>query len=365
MKKNILIIGNTNLYGGVGHIIEEYCNKLYGEDFHFDFLYYEQYTEEEIVFFRSINASFYTVPRYSRTPLKFIKFMRRFCAEKYYDIIHCHASTAMLVMYALPFYLWDKTLILYHSHLSSNNISFLHCMMRFLVCKISTKYIAVSKMAGIYMYGKKGINSNRFCLLKNGICYENYLFSKSSRDFIRNKLGISEDEFVIGNIGRFEKQKNHKYIIDVFKKFYETNRNAKLILIGDGSLKKQIQQKTIEFDISDAVLFLPNTKEVCKYYSAMDVFLFPSKYEGLGIVAVEAQISGLPVIASTKVPIEADISPLFHALSLDEKKEAWVDQIYSVMRNRRESLPRDLFEASGYSIDKSIQQLKDIYVNRY
>lgn len=360
--KKILIIGNTNIYGGVGQIIKEYCTRLYSEEIYFEFLYYEDFEKEEKVYFNKINAKYYTVPRYSKNPIRFFKSMKKFCRNNSYDVIHCHASTAMLIIYAIPMYILKKTPIIYQSHGCYLRFPFFHLLMRNIVKKVSVKYIAVSNEAGIWMFGKKGIKSNKYVLLKNGIDSKRYLYDIELRNAVRKKMGI-ENKYVIGHIGRFEVIKNHDFILEVFEKMYERNQNIVLLLVGRGKLENDIKNKIIKKGLLGAVLFAEVSEDVNKYYNAMDVFFFPSKSESLGLVVVEAQISGLPVVVSDGIPIETRISKEYYQLSLDAPKEVWGEIIMKAHKGSRENIKDEEFGKTGYTIESVISQLKNIYEN--
>jgi len=361
VKKNVLIIGNCNIYGGVGHMIKEYCERLYSDKIHFDILYYGDCEGETEKYLRNINATYYHVPKYTKHPLQFLKYMKKLCKSKKYDLIHCHASTAMLLIYAIPIKIINNTPIIYQSHDSgADKSAILHCFFRPFIKVFCTKYISVSWEAGIWMFNKSGINSEKHILLQNGIDSSAYLFNPKTRNNIRMQLNIG-DKFIIGNVGRFEKQKNHKLIIDIFEKIHRLESQAVLLLIGQGSLKKKVQTLVKEKNLEDVVIFCDYKKNISDYYSAMDLFLFPSIHEGMGLVAVEAQLSGLPVVASYSVPKEVKVSESFYQFNLSDSLDLWVDKIMELKQIGRCTYSKELFEKSGYEINQSAEKLRKIY----
>lgn len=361
MKKNILIIGNSSIYGGVGHMIKEYCERLYSNEMNFDILYYDSCEDETEKYLRKINAAYFHVPKYSKAPLQFLRYMKKLCKVKKYSLIHCHASTAMLLMYALPIKIMNKTPIIYQSHGSSADESaIMHCIFRPFIKVFCTKYLSVSWGAGIWMFGKNGIKSDKHIFLKNGIDSSAFLFNEKARKDIRTQLEL-RGRFVIGSIGRFEKQKNHKFIIKIFEKIHEMDSRASLLLIGQGSLKKQIQTLVKEKKLEDVVIFCDYKENITDYYSAMDLLLFPSKHEGMGLVAVEAQLATLPVVASNNVPAEVKISNFFFQLSLADNFDLWINKIMELKQAGRCAFSKEMFEKSGYEINKSTDKLKKIY----
>ncbi len=361
MKKNILIIGNTNIYGGVGHMIREYCERIYSDNIHFDILYYDECGRETEKYLKKINAAYFHVPQYSKNPLQFVNYMKKFCKLNKYDLVHCHASTAMLLMYALPIKIINKTPIIYQSHDSGADESLiLHCLFRPLIKVFCIKYLSVSWDAGIWMFRKSGIKSDKHVFLQNGLDSSVYMFNAKKREMIRTELGAGE-RFLIGNVGRFEKQKNHKFIIDIFEKVHQVDSKASLLLIGQGSLKKQVQTLVKEKKLEEVVIFCDYKKNISDYYSAMDLFLFPSKHEGMGLVAVEAQLAGLPVVASKNVPKEVKISKFFSQCSLSDSLDTWVNKIMKLKQAGRCTYSKEMFKSSGYEINQSAAKLKKLY----
>ena len=358
--KKILIIGPTDPTGGVGQVIKNLCTGMERSKIQFDFLYYEKPTEAAKEYIYNLNSKYFVVPRYSEHPFRFLKKIIKIYKENRYDGIHIHASTAMLIMYAMPVLLCNDTKIIYHSHLDYAKPVWLHKVMKKIVCRVCDYYIAVSKQAGKWMYNDKIMSSNSFILLNNGIDVKKYLFDEKKRQDIRNDLGI-RDEFVIGHIGRFVEQKNHEFIIEIFNIIHKMNQNTKLLLIGDGPLVKDMKNKVSKLELSDAVIFYGVSSKVQDLLQVMDVFLFPSKWEGLGIVAVEAQASGLPVLASDHVPEEAKILDSFQYISLDESALYWAHKTLACKKNlERENCLVEITNA-GYDLENSINKLFSIY----
>lgn len=188
--------------------------------------------------------------------------------------------------------------------------------------KYATDLIACSHYAGVYNYGE-GIE---FETVLNAISLEHYRFDFEARNKIRKKYGL-ENRLVIGNVAKMRYQKNHDFLIDVFFEIRKRAANAVLMLIGVGPLETEIRKKIEMLGIQDSVLFLGEKKDVEKYYSAMDLFVLPSRYEGLGLVFLEAQTSGLSCFTSTGTPQEVDMTNNTHFLGLDKAPAAWAEEI--------------------------------------
>lgn len=193
----------------------------------------------------------------------------------------------------------------------------------------ATKYFACSNAAGEWMFGPRAWK-NGFVVF-NGIETRKFSFSLSKRESIRIKMGI-EDSFVLGYVGRFEYQKNPLFVCEIFCELKKIHKNMKLLLVGEGSLHKAMDDIFIKYGVLDDVIY---TGVVCNsqdYYQVMDCFVLPSFFEGLGIVAVEAQSAGLPTLLSNKVPEEAFVTDLAHALPIDKGINCWCEKIEGVIK---------------------------------
>ena len=226
--------------------------------------------------------------------------------------------------------------------------------------KYATHYFACTEHAGRWLFGNKAFDDGKVFIVNNGINIDSYIFNEKTRKEKRNELNIKDTDIIIGHIGRFMKQKNHEFLIDVFKELYKENSNYKLMLIGQGPLQDEIKQKVKDLCIEEAVVFLGQKSDANKYYQAMDLFLFPSLYEGLGMVFVEAQVSGLPSIASTEVPLIAKVSDKAVFIGLDEPIEKWV-KIINKNINYSRNVDINRIKDSGYDIVTEAKKLENKY----
>src|SRR5699024_7106314 len=165
-----------------------------------------------------------------------------------------------------------------------------------------------SKLAGAYSFN---VNKEEVRVIKNAIEPEKYIFNEKIRRKKRAELGL-KNELILGHLGRMEVEKNHLYLIDVFKAYHDLNPKSILILVGEGTLKEKLQERVAEYDLKKNVHFLENDTDYYEWFQAMDVFLFPSFFEGVPIPLIEAQAAGLPTIVSNKVTREVKVSNLIH-----------------------------------------------------
>ena len=225
----------------------------------------------------------------------------------------------------------------------------LHYLFRFLPGMVPTVKIAPSTEAAEYTFGKGCVAKKKVTLLKNGLDTEKFRFSAEARHSYRAELGV-ENRMVVGHVGRFDGQKNHGFLLDVFAKIKQLREDAVLILVGDGNLRQEISQKAQTLGLADSVQFLGIRSDVPEILSAMDVFVFPSLYEGMPNTILEAQTSGLPCIISDTITGEAKVTELVQFLSLNQGQDAWAEFAIAADKNRcidREAVHQEM-RRSGY-----------------
>ena len=206
----------------------------------------------------------------------------------------------------------------------------------------------------------KRFHINNTAVIRNGIDFNRFTNIQESKENIRQKLNIPQDAYVIGHVGRFSDQKNHSYLIDCFNEAAKKNDKAFLLLVGSGPLKEEIINKVNSFGLSNKVLFLEHRMDIPQIMKAMDVFFFPSKFEGLGIVLIEAQVVGLPCVVSNQIPHEAFKSKNITELSLDVAPDIWADNLLNPVGNISE-----WGDISEYDMNKEIKKLEKLYSGEY
>lgn len=222
--------------------------------------------------------------------------------------------------------------------------------MSFLIKINSNKLLACSKEAGISLYSE----NSKFEVINNAIDLEKFSIKSPNRELLK-ELNLGLDDFIIGHVGRFEKQKNHDFLIEIFSKVLKYNNNAKLILIGEGYDKERIIEKCFTMNLENNVRFLGNRNDVDKLMSIFNVFLFPSLYEGLGIVLIEAQAMGLRCITSNTVPNEVDLTGNVSFLDLKSNHSVWVNEI---LNGKLQNSKNNILE---YDIKNISERIFNIY----
>ena len=267
-----------------------------------------------------------------------------------YDIVHLHTYHNMDVYKHLSAAKRAKAKIVIHSHNSSGPHAKLH---KFLIPACNSyrhTKLACSTEAGKWLYGRKG----KFTVINNGINLKNFAFDENVREEYREALSL-DGYTVLGHIGRFNEQKNHRFLIDIFSEYNKLNPKSKLVLVGQGGLEDEIKAKTESMGLSENVLFLGVRDDVEKLLNAFDCFVFPSLYEGLSVVAVEVQANGLKAFFSNTVSPETVLNDNITLLPIEDSK-VWADAIASADLKRADKLNVEKFDVSF-----TVKQLEEIY----
>ena len=257
-----------------------------------------------------------------------------------------------------------------HSHTTADNeVGLVRkiyiSLMRKLILDNSTNLLACSDLAGEYLFGRENIKSDKYTMFPNLISYENIIdvnYEDVEKFKIENKL--QNDDLVIGHIGTFKESKNQKFLLKIVKVLKEQNKSVKLLLVGDGSMRDELETMCKDLDISDKVIFTGTRDDIDVILNSMDVFVFPSTFEGLGLVLLEAQAAGLPCVVSEAIQPEADLQlGLFSKLNLSDGAEFWANKIIEVSGKKETDKQKilDAFDKQGYSTEKCISKLLSIY----
>lgn len=298
--------------------------------------------------------------------LNIITPIRKLIRTQCYDVVHIHSGSVLSLACASYAARKERVKkIIVHSHCTADRHTIKRDAVKLLSTPIinyaATDYCACSQEAGEWKFSKN-VCRKYLKVINNGINIDKFAFNPVIREQLRKKLQIDDDAFVIGHVGRFCFQKNQEYIVDIVEHLVESGKNVKVLLIGTGETQEYVKRLVSEKNLQERILFIGNVNNVHEYMQAMDLFLFPSRFEGLGIVAIEAQASGLPVIVSENVPDDVLINDSVVKISLVEKNE-WIERVLFLMNksdNDRASGTAKLVE-HGYDIKNTVGELMNIY----
>lgn len=310
----------------------------------------------------SLGGRVILIPPYQHQ-IEYQKEVYRIIKENNYKIVYSHMNT--LSVFPL-FAAWraNVPIRVAHNHSTAGRGEFFKNVMKYSLRPFAkvfpTTLCACSNFAGEWLFGNRVMSNNRVTIWQNALDIDKFLYSEDVRNEMRRELGI-KGKFVVAHVGRFIHQKNHHFVVDIFSEVHKKKSNAVLLLVGDGHLMNEVKIKIDKLGLTGSVIFLGNRSDVEKIYQAMDVFILPSFYEGLGMVAVEAQIAALPVICSDQVPDEAKISDTFFYLSLEDSAEKWADKIIDSSQNHERLDMKQHAVKSGYEITVAAEKMTDWY----
>lgn len=343
--------------GGLETMLMNYFRNIDRSKVQFDFLVHRDFEADYDKEILSLGGRIYHLPQLNPFSRKYHKALDSFFAEHPYQIVHSHLDC----MSAYPLSHAKKAGVpvrIAHAHNKSQdkNIKYpLKILSKSLIPKYATNLFACGEEAGQWMFDGK-----KFQILYNAIDSSRYIYSEQIRREVREELKLG-NKLVIGHVGRFSPQKNHGFIIRLFYELQKRKPDSILILTGDGKNRPQIEKMVQELDLGRKVIFTGIRSDVNRLMQAMDVFLFPSLYEGLGIVAIEAQAAGLPCVVSKKVPEDAKITKLVSSLSLQAPLSEWIDTILNAGHTERRDQTEQVKRA-GYDIVENAKRLQDFYM---
>ena len=234
--------------------------------------------------------------------------------------------------------------------------------MQYPIRYISDYFFACSEAAGKWLFGNKVCKSKNYFIMNNAINTKEFIYNESIRLKKRQEFNI-QNKLVIGHIGKILSQKNHNFLIDIFKDLNSKNKNAVLMLVGDGELKPLIKRKVDSLGLNEYVIFTGVRSDIPMLLQAMDVFVFPSIHEGLPVTLVEAQASGLPCFISDNITTEVMITNSVKRISLKKSPEEWTKEIFSSLkRHQRRNMSSEIIRA-GYDIESVIKWYQEFCLN--
>ncbi|MBT2679828.1 glycosyltransferase family 1 protein [Bacillus sp. ISL-35] len=356
--------------GGAETLLMNVYRNLDRSKLQFDFIVHRADQGDYDNEIRQLGGKIYNVPSLGNFgPVSYVKKLAEVMSSKFYIAVHSHTD------YQSGFPALAAKIVgiphrICHSH-SNNwpmNDSFKQKLLlkgfQALIKFSATQYCSCSQEAGVFLFGQQAVDKNQVTILKNGIDLSQYLDETITKTSVIRELGLDQDAKIIGHVGKFSKSKNQIFILKVLKQLVNKDKRYVVLLVGDGPLKEKIEQEAENMGLSKHVRFLGVRSDIPRLMKAFDVFLFPSIFEGFGIVTVEAQISGTPCIMSDSVPISTDMGlGLVKYLKLEENPEKWgegVEKAINMQRPEKDTLVKALSD-KGFSIQQNIEEWMKLY----
>jgi glycosyltransferase involved in cell wall biosynthesis len=357
------VLTEMNLGGAESRIMDLYRH-MDTHQIQFDFVVHMKkpgYFDREI---RERGGRIFIWPRLS--PFNILRYIRT--ADKFfqehpeYGILHGH-----LISYGILYHWIAKKngvrIRIVHARSSASEKNFRGFLTSLMVRPLkyfATHYFACSMPAAEYVFGKKNLQNGKVRIINNAIDASKFRFSLEDRNRIRKEMAL-ENRWVVGHVGKFRYAKNHPFLLEIFKEISRKNKEAVLLLVGDGPMKEAMVNRASVLGISDKVLFAGERSDIPAMLSAMDVFVFPSHYEGLPGSVIEAQASGLRCFISSAISREAGITDLAAFISLEEPAAAWSEKILTARHDSRQDMTKVIADA-GFDAKTVAADLQEFYL---
>lgn len=365
--KVLHICASLSRSGGVQTVIQNYYAYMNQKEYIFDIVVMGIDVGELEEWFESRGSRVYHVTPRSVSFRKNTRELKQILKAGNYDAVHCHQDYKSLIALIIAKLYGVRTRIV-HSHQAfpkeSTKRRVIRGLSTLLIKCFANVFIGCSKDAARWLYGERMVKTGKAIVLNNAINLEKYAFSDEKRKHIRSDFGI-DHQLVIGNAARFTYQKNHKLLMDVFAEFHARNPQSVLLLAGDGELMDETQAYCEQLGICNSVMFLGVRSDIGDLLSAMDIFLLPSRFEGLALIMIEAQANGIPAVCSPFVTKELGLqrNVLFVQENNYENTDAWCSVIENALdMGRLEDVT--VLTPAGYDIRQEAQKLEKIYEKR-
>ncbi len=362
------MLGGLGL-GGAQSLVLSLYKKIDRSQVYFDIVSFENERSGIYNDITNLGSLVFECPRFDGANLiTFVRWWTAFFEEHQgeYDILHGHLRGCAFIYLPLAKKYGLRTII--HSHSTSNGFglkAFIKGMTQFPIRYQAEFLLACSKEAGEWLYGKKVWENDKFLIVPNAIDTEKFSYRPDIREKVRKEFHL-EGMIVIGNIGRFTQAKNQSFLLDILYEMASEDNRIRLLLVGDGDTLKRLKKKAVRLGIAEKVVFAGSRKDSERMYQAMDVFVLPSLWEGLGIVVIEAQASGLPCLVSENVPKSVDIgADLVVSLPLQEGAKCWAYKLQKLILDGESSVRKSMADevmAAGYDISTTARKMQQFYI---
>lgn len=305
---------------------------------------------------RSMGGKIYHIPAKSKNPIKTFIELKKIVKDNGYKSVLRTSQQSLATLDLVAAKCGGAKKLIYRSSNAGMTEKGIHKVINkafsFLPKCIPNVKLAPSTEAAEFVFGKKAVKNKKVTIMPNGLDYSLFEFDEIKREKIRKELGL-ENKHIVGHVGRFNQQKNHKFLIDIFNEIHKKDNNAHLLLIGKGELENEIRDKIERLELDKFVTIIAPVANINEYYMAMDVFVFPSFFEGMPNVIIEAQATGLPCVLSDAITKEANISERLTYISLKTDCMQWADCCIKKIESGRE-YSKEAFVRKRYDISKNI-----------
>lgn len=358
MKKRILVYGMTDNPGGIETYLMNVMQKLDEHNVKFDFVCdFPNIAYADLI--SKYGSKVYFIPAKSKGLLKHWKELYKVLKQHkeyrtvYFNILDAGAAFTLVIPWIL------RRKIVTHSHNGETDKKKLHKYCKSALVLMTSQYLTCSEIASKFMFGSSKRVQDKVIVIPNAIDVEKYKYSENIRIQKRKELNIPDDKVVIGHVGRLSIQKNPFGMLDIFKETLKKDKNVILLSIGTGELEAEVKEYASRIGVEEQVKFMGKRADVAELFQAMDVFFLPSFYEGLPIVALEAQAAGLSCVLSNNITKEVNITGNVSFVDLDATFEEWSNELLKHARLERNNV-KEIWKTSEYNLENFEYEIKKI-----
>lgn len=360
-KIKLAVVANSLDVNGISTVILNYCCNMSKELFDISIIAGSPIAEENRNKAENSGVKVIELPSRKKSSKLFYKSLYSSLKKGKYDMFHVHGNSATITIELFLAWICGIKTRIAHSHNTTCDNQKIHKLLYPAFSMLCTDRFACGKAAGRWLFRDKD-----FSVIPNGFITEKFVFDKDARRKIRQELNI-EDKYVIGHMGRFNNQKNHPFLLEIFKQIAASNENAVLLLIGDGPDFDKVMELINAHPYKDRIIVYGTSNSPQLMYSVMDLFLFPSKYEGLPVVLLEAQICGLPCVISDVITDEVVLTDNVKMVSLNDSTAKWADAVDEFYRKNNTDSRSEFYSSnrdviSLYDIEKNVKDAESLYI---
>lgn len=361
MQIKVAMLANSLTVNGISNVIKSYCENINSQKFYITILAGTPIDERYREFYQNIGIELIELPNRKEKTIAYYMALFKTMRSKHYHILHVHGNSVNSCVELFLAVLANVKIRIMHSHNTICNHPILHKILLPFFKIVCTDGFSCGTKAGEWIFGK-----DNFHVIPNGFVTEKYRFSLERRNRIRDELNL-QNKLVIGHIGRINFQKNQIFLLEIFKYVAAKRNDAVLLLVGTGPYAERVSELVEQHPYRDCIILYGESNDTSAMYSAMDVFVFPSRFEGLPIVLLEAQMTGLPCIASDRITKEVDFGDILWK-SIDNSPQKWADAILSInikTCDRVSYYDKHFDVIKRYQISENVKVLENLYLEMY
>lgn len=361
--RKILIIITTEFYtyDGLTSVMLNYYRAMNMSGLRIDFASTNEVPRKLVDELEKNGSLYFCLGRRKRNPLRYVRKLSNVLKTEKYDVVHVNGNSATMCLELAEAKKCGVKMCIAHGHNSKSRyrvIGLIHRMLRPYLLQLCDYRLAVSEKAGEWLYGRD------FAIINNAIDIDKYKFNEKIREKCRRQLNVEDWNVVIGHTGRLNEQKNHTFLLKVFAQVKISRPDVKLLLVGGGELEADLQAECRTLGIENEVIFKGMVDNPQDYMQAMDLFVFPSLYEGSPLALAEAQANGLPCLVSDAITMDVKFAENVIYKSLKDGVESWANEILPMMDKVCERNPNacEDVRAHGYDIKYEAEKLRNLYL---